>query len=202
MRWLIALILVGLMAAPEARGLAPDACGTPIAIASPVAEPDSCGWHDLIAEIDREISGSEFDRLSVRLAEPAIESKYVPAGWSDAATWFAELPAGGGAHWVSLLHFESASSLLESREAFEAELVAEFFVPASVGNLEAPDACFALIREESARAICLLERGEILIVGYSFFEVDFADAQLGNAIALARLVESALQSVDASGGLR
>src|SRR5690606_6249059 len=99
---------------------------------------------------------------------------------------------GGGAHWVSLLEYESADSLRRFRIEFELALKAEFFVPASVRSLEKPDACFTLLREESVRAVCLLERNHRLIVGYSFFEIDLVGGTLAIALALARLVDEAV----------
>ena len=69
-------------------------------------------------------------------------------------------------------------------------------MPAPVSDIEAPDACFGLVREESARGICVLARGNLLIVGYSFLEVDHTEAQIGVARDLATMLDHVLESSD------
>lgn len=195
------VIVVSMLTSPGSVAGEASTCATPVPIASPTPAIDSCDWDALIAAIDRQIGGSEHDRFTLGQAEPPLESKYLPAGSEHAATWRAELTNGGGAHWVSLLRYDSGESLAASRADYEAALEAEFFVPATVRSLDEPDACFYLLREESARGICLLERGELLIVGYSFFEIDFADGQLAVALELTRLVDATLVEVDAGPAL-
>jgi hypothetical protein len=193
---LIVMLAMTIFSAGPASGFAQDDCATPIAIASPVAGDDPCAWPTLIAAIDAGIAGSPTDQFSVGEAGPPIDSKYLPNGWSEGATWHAELPAGGGAHWASLLQYESVKTLEQFRLEYELALKAEYFVPATVRSLVDPDACFVLLREESVRGICLLERDNHLIVGYSFFETDIKEGQIATALALARVVDEALTAVD------
>jgi len=103
---------------------------------------------------------------------------------------------------MALLRYESNDALTGFRSAFTADLERAMFVRAGVPSLDPPDECIYLLREETARALCLIERGELLIVGYSFFDLDYADVQLANALALARLLDGALATVDGRDGLR
>jgi hypothetical protein len=193
---LVALMAMSFVGSGHAAANAADVCATPAAVASPVAGHEACEWDWLIAAINAGIAGADDDRFSVAESGAAIDSKYVPPGWVNGVTWRAELPAGGGAHWVSLLEYESTEALARYRVEFELALRAEFFVPAVARALEEADACFTLLREESARGVCLLERDNRLIVGYSFFETDIVEGQLQTALALARLIDDALQAVD------
>jgi hypothetical protein len=194
-RLLIAVLALTFFSVGPASASAQDDCATPVALASPTAGDDPCAWPGLIAEIDAEIANAPTDQFSVSEANAPIDSKYLPDGWSDGATWHAELPAGGGAHWASLLQYESVEALERFRLEYELALKAEYFVPATVRSLEDPDACFVLLREESVRGICLFERDSHLIVGYSFFETDIKEGQIATALALARVVDDARSSV-------
>lgn len=202
MSWLTALLMIASVAISGASARDPDPCATPMAIASPVAGTGSCDWSNLIATIDAAIANAEFDRLTIDEPAEAASSDYLPTGWLDGTAWNAQLPAGGGHHWMALLRYESNDALTEFRSAFTTDLERAMFVRAEVPNLESADECLYLLREETARALCLFERGELLIVGYSFFDLDYADVQLANALALARLLDDALVTVDGRDGLR
>jgi hypothetical protein len=190
MRWLIALFLMASMLQLGGHvAVAQDPCASPVASASPTPEGDPCAWFDLVAGIDAFLQESGSERFAIDAAGAPIDSKYLPDGWIDGATWHAELPAGGGAHWASLLRYASPETLADFRIAYELTLKTEFFEPATVRSLTGTDACFTLWREESSRAICLFERGHDLIVAYSFFEIDVVDGLLINALALGRLLD-------------
>ncbi|MCC6705391.1 MAG: hypothetical protein IT334_10975 [Thermomicrobiales bacterium] len=202
MSGLIALLLFVSMAVSDTFAHDPDSCETPLAIASPVAHPDPCGWSELIAAIDAAMANNAFDHFTIGEPAAATSSEYLPTDWLDGTAWNAHLPAGGGHHWMALLRYESNDALTDIRSAFTAELERAMFVRADVPNLEPADECLYLLREETARALCIFERGDRLIVGYSFFDLDYADVQLANALALARLLDDALATVDARDGLR
>lgn len=192
---LILLFLLFLPWTPRSQAPSADhpACATASPIASPVAMTDACSWTDLVERVDLHLLEQSGDPFTFGEPSDPEPSTALPDGWIDGAVWRVELPNGGGFHWVALLQFEDAQDLEQSSEAHSIEMDAAGYVAAI-----APDpagSCFSLIREESARAVCSTPLGTLMIVGYSFFEVDHPDGQIQTAIALVEIVREAVDGV-------
>lgn len=159
--------------------------------------PVACDWSGYFADIGEWLTDPENApaRFVISEPEPAIDSPFVPAGWEAAATYRAEPANGGGMNWISLLIYDSVDAADEAATALIDELTTAFWREEPGRGLEEGDTCLSLIREESARSLCLAQRDETVIVGYAFLEIDVSDWTLIYAAELTRLLIDAHEAI-------
>ncbi len=192
MIWLLAFLLL-MPGATHFRAQleAGHACATPAPVASPIASANLCDWANLVEQVGFQLSEMSGEQFTFAERSEPEASTALPEGWVDGAVWRVELPNGGGFHWVALLHYADEAALDGHSDDHANGLSAAGYTAED----SAPDserACFSLVREESARAVCTSALGTLMIVGYSFFEVDHPDGQIQTATALVEIVRAAV----------